>query len=63
MNVDPVNITYTPSGPVSKAFLESSSFVRGIMGPLGSGKSVACTMEILLRSAEQKPGDYPKLLS
>jgi len=31
------------------------SFVRGIRGPIGSGKSVACCMEILSRSAQQKP--------
>lgn len=31
------------------------SFVRGVMGPIGSGKSVAMTMEIFKLACEQKP--------
>lgn len=49
-------VNYVPSGPVGKNFLKSNSFVRGIMGPLGSGKSVSCCIEILRRSKEQAPG-------
>lgn len=48
-------VTYEPSGPVALQFLRDESFVRGIMGPIGSGKSTACVIEILRRSAEQKP--------
>src|SRR3990167_10406322 len=48
--------TYTPSGKVLKAFAGSLAFVRGIMGPFGSGKSTVCVMEILKRSVEQQPG-------
>ncbi|NCC52445.1 MAG: TerL [Spartobacteria bacterium] len=36
-------------------FHASHAFVRGIMGPLGSGKSVACTCDILARCALQAP--------
>lgn len=48
-------VEYLPAGPVIKAFHESPAFVRAIMGPLGSGKSTACVIEILRRAAEQKP--------
>lgn len=48
-------LRYSPSGPTIKAFMESSAFVRGIMGPLGSGKSTACVLEILRRAQMQIP--------
>lgn len=48
-------IEYSPGGPASRAFFESESFVRGIMGPIGSGKSTACVLEILRRSSSQAP--------
>ncbi len=48
-------ITYSPAGEVTKAFLQDDSFVRGIMGPIGSGKSTACVIEILRRAAMQRP--------
>ncbi len=48
-------VKYSPSGKVLKAFHESPAFVRGIMGPVGSGKSTACVMEILRRASLQKP--------
>lgn len=39
-------------------FHRSDAFVRGIMGPVGSGKSVACCMEILMRACKQRANDY-----
>lgn len=36
--------------------MESNAFVRTIVGPVGSGKSSGCIMEILRRAAEQAPG-------
>lgn len=36
-------------------FHADDSFVRGIMGPFGSGKSVAMCMEIIARAARQAP--------
>jgi len=36
-------------------FLRDDSFVRGLMGPVGSGKSYACAAEIMLRAVKQKP--------
>jgi len=50
------DLTYIPSGPVCRAFLRSNSFVRGIRGPIGSGKSTACVLEILRRAKEQPKG-------
>lgn len=36
-------------------FHGSDAFVRGLMGPIGSGKSVACCMEIVARCLRQRP--------
>jgi len=36
-------------------FLQDNSFVRGLMGPVGSGKSYACAAEIMMRAVRQKP--------
>ena len=51
------NYNYEYPGPVIGAFMkDNNSFFRGLMGPLGSGKSVACTIEILRRAFFQAPG-------
>lgn len=50
-----IEVTYQPPGPVVGSFFKSKAFVRGIMGPIGSGKSTACVMEILARAQEQAP--------
>lgn len=36
-------------------FHKDNSYVRGIIGPIGSGKSVTCIMEILKRAMQQAP--------
>lgn len=36
-------------------FHASDAFVRAIIGPIGSGKSVACCMEIVARTMRQRP--------
>ena len=43
------------TAPVIWKFLQDNSFVRGLMGPVGSGKSYACAAEIMLRAVKQKP--------
>lgn len=48
-------VSYAPPGPISAAFMQSGAFVRGIMGPVGSGKTTACIFEMIRRAAEQKP--------
>lgn len=49
------NISYTPPGPVAKAFLHSNARVCGIAGPIGSGKSVAAIFKVIMRSMRQVP--------
>lgn len=49
-------LSYAPPGPVARAFLRSDAFVRGLRGPIGSGKSTACVVEILRRARQQPPG-------
>jgi hypothetical protein len=41
--------------PTAYRFLNDNSFVRGLRGPVGSGKSYACAAEIMLRAVKQKP--------
>lgn len=48
-------ITYRPPGPVATEFLESDGRRRVILGPFGSGKSVACCVEIMRRARAQAP--------
>ena len=49
--------TYKPDGQTIKSFMKDSNFFRGIRGPVGSGKSVACCVEVFRRSLEQKKND------
>ena len=41
-------------------FMKSEKFYRGIKGPVGSGKSSGCCMEIFRRANEQVPGPNGK---
>jgi len=43
------------TAPTTWSFLQSDAFVRGLMGPVGSGKSYACAAEIMMRAVRQKP--------
>lgn len=45
---------YKPSGPIAKEFMKDENFFRGLRGPVGSGKSVACCIEIFRRASQQK---------
>jgi hypothetical protein len=49
-----LDIDYTPTRTVQK-FMASSARMRTLMGPVGSGKSVACCFEIIRRASEQAP--------
>ncbi|MEW5773338.1 MAG: hypothetical protein AB1916_07410 [Thermodesulfobacteriota bacterium] len=42
--------------PTLARFHASDAFVRGVMGPVGSGKSTAMCMELMRRAREQAPG-------
>jgi len=48
---------YKPDGDVLKGFMKDDSFFRGIRGPVGSGKSVGCCVEVFRRALEQKPNE------
>ena len=48
------DVHYRPTR-TAQAFHASNKFVRGIMGPLGSGKSVMCCFEVYMRAHEQEP--------
>ena len=43
------------SSPVVWKFLNDNSFVRALLGPVGSGKSYACCAELFKRAVSQKP--------
>ena len=49
-----INFKYKPEGDTLKKFMKSEDFFRGLRGPVGSGKSVACCIEIFRRSLLQK---------
>lgn len=50
-----VHVRYAAPDTVGR-FMDSDDFVRVIVGPVGSGKSSGCIMEILRRAREQAPG-------
>ena len=47
-------IDYTP-GPTGNNFLQSTAFVKVIMGPVGGGKSTVALMDLLHRAMNQRP--------
>jgi hypothetical protein len=49
-----VKLEYRPA-PTLRSFLASDAFARVVVGPFGSGKSVACTMELPRRARGQAP--------
>lgn len=49
-----LDISYTPTATVAE-MMNSDKKMRVIMGPVGSGKSVACCFEIIRRASQQKP--------
>ena len=49
-----LDLDFSKSATVSR-FLQDNAFVRGILGPVGSGKSYACAAEVLLRALMQEP--------
>ena len=56
---EPIRIAYN-APPTLSQFLDDDSFVRCVVGPVGSGKSSACVLEILRRACEQRPGPNGK---
>ena len=48
---------YKPDGEVLKSFMKDDTFFRGIRGPVGSGKSVGCCIEIFRRALAQEQNE------
>jgi len=48
-------VDYSPPGVEASRFHVSDAFVRGLMGPVGSGKSSSCCVEIMARALKQEP--------
>lgn len=51
---EPQSVVYD-APPTIARFFASDAFCRGIIGPLGSGKSSGCTLELLRRASTQAP--------
>src|SRR6185369_16959662 len=49
------NISYT-APPTCAAFMKSEAFGRLVAGPVGSGKTTACVIELLRRAINQDKG-------
>lgn len=49
-----LEIDYTPSKTI-REFMASNAKMRVVMGPVGSGKSVGCSFEVVRRASMQEP--------
>ena len=49
-----MNFSYKPDGDVLKSFMKDDTFFRALRGPVGSGKSVCCCVEIFRRALQQE---------
>lgn len=49
------SIDFRPPGPVSRDYMRSRAFVRGIRGPVGSAKSTTSIMALLMHWMQQEP--------
>ena len=54
VRVEGLNLDFSAAPTISR-FLRDNSFVRGLVGPVGSGKSYACAAEVFLRALAQEP--------
>ena len=52
---------YEVDGDVAATFFQSEAFVRGLRGPVGSGKSVACCVEVFRRALAQEKSSRDNL--
>ena len=49
-------VNYKPPGPIGREFLLCDSFVVGLIGPIGSGKSTACVIKLIANMQNQQRG-------
>jgi len=50
-----MEFNYKPDGVTILNFMRANTFFRGLRGPVGSGKSVACCIEVFRRALDQEP--------
>lgn len=50
-----MSLNYTPPPTVAKFMMDDARLVRVLVGPVGSGKSMGCIMELLRRARNQAP--------
>ena len=50
------DVTYIPTETGAR-FLEDQSFLKSILGPVGSGKSSVCVMDMLMTAMSQEPNN------
>jgi hypothetical protein len=43
------------ASPTGREFLQDRSFIKGVMGPVGGGKSTLCLMDLMARAYDQTP--------
>lgn len=48
-------LNYKPAGAISREFLRDRSFFKGLRGPVGSGKSVGCCIDLFVWMSNQVP--------
>lgn len=51
-----IDFKYKPDGEILKTFMKDDTFFRGIRGPVGSGKSAGCCIEVFRRALLQEKG-------
>ena len=56
-----MKFSFKPDGAVLRSFMRSDAFFRGLRGHVGSGKSVACAVEIFRRACQQEPHPVTKI--
>ncbi len=56
MSAIPSTTVYNSPGPVASQFLRSSAFIVGLRGPIGSGKSVASVVKLIMNARRQRRG-------
>lgn len=52
---DVYQMNFKPGGPTLHRFMRSDARWRGVMGPIGSGKTTTCLAEFIRRGFQQKP--------
>ena len=52
-----MSLDYTPPATLERFMLDDKSLVRVVVGPIGSGKSMACVLELLRRARQQSPDE------